>query len=456
MNPLLANYQLGPRLGGGDGAVTRLAVDQRDGKEVVLKTLSLQALPDWKALEFFEREAQVLKNLTHPKIPRLLDYWQDPETATAQLVLEKISGQSLEQKLAQNWRPKEAEVKDLMAQLLQILIPLHALHPPLVHRDIKPSNLMLDDSEQLHLIDFGGVQAALHPAGSATVVGTFGYLPPEQLRGQAVPASDLYSAGVTALCLLYGGEVNWMLNHEMRLIFRPHIQVSSRFANWLARMLEPDLQRRFPSATSALAALQALEDPMQTPQPLHHPPPPHARCRIQRYASRLELQLAPSWAALALASIWGLIWLYELSIMQMFLSQNERGLSGFMITLLSMFPLLMGIVILSGMALAVLGFRSQLIIGHEQFQVQQSLFGVFKWEHQGQTQGFYDLAGHNSHKGQQHFFRQSVLWLRLFPDLQTRYTLGWGIAPAEQTWILDEISDFLDLPETNSPTESDA
>jgi Serine/threonine protein kinase len=81
---------------------------------------------------------------------------------------------------------------------------LHELSPPVLHRDIKPSNLILDDSEQIYLVDFGAVQAQASVTGvTFTVVGTSGYAPLEQFWGRgAVAASDLYALGATLIHLL--------------------------------------------------------------------------------------------------------------------------------------------------------------------------------------------------------------------------------------------------------------
>ena len=99
----------------------------------------------------------------------------------------------------------EAEIKQIATSILEILIYLHGLNPPVIHRDIKPSNILLGDRSgnsvgQIYLIDFGSVQTdAAKEGGTMTVVRTYGYIPPEQFGSCTVPASDLHSLGATLI-----------------------------------------------------------------------------------------------------------------------------------------------------------------------------------------------------------------------------------------------------------------
>ena len=170
------------------------------------------------------------------------------------LVLERLPGQNLQQSMKAGWRPTQQEVKRLAIQALEALVHLHQLAPPLIHRDIKPSNLIWHE-QQLYLIDFGAVQDMLRPEGSSTIVGTFGYMAPEQFSGRAVPASDLYGLGATLVHLLSGKSPGEMPQQELRLDFRPYVTCVERFAQWLERMLEPMMEYRFQSAQQALDSL---------------------------------------------------------------------------------------------------------------------------------------------------------------------------------------------------------
>ena len=141
---------------------------------------------------------------------------------------------------------------------------LHQRQPSIVHRDIKPSNILLTDRSgnnvgQVYLIDFGAVKnVAATDGGTITVVGTYGYMPPEQFGGQTRPASDLYSLGATLIYLATGRNPTELPSKDGRIIFAEAVNLSPAFSHWLSKMSEPSGDRRFQSATEAL---QALTDP---------------------------------------------------------------------------------------------------------------------------------------------------------------------------------------------------
>src|SRR5206468_586382 len=141
--------------------------------------------------ELFQREARVLANLHHVRIPELLDHFQqeDEDDLRLYLVTARVPGQSLAARLEAGWLPKEPEARRIARCTLLILQYLQSLSPPMVHRDIKPSNLVMDDEGEIFLVDFGSVRDAVRPLGGSTVVGTFGYMAPEQFAGRASPAS---------------------------------------------------------------------------------------------------------------------------------------------------------------------------------------------------------------------------------------------------------------------------
>jgi len=128
------------------------------------------------------------------------------------LVLERINGRDLRDRVEASLELTgesgfDAEtILSYARQMLDVLDYLHALSPPVVHRDFTPDNLVLDQSNQLYLIDFE--VARLHRGesnASATMVGKHSYIPPEQIRGNPSPASDLYALGAT-LYFLYMGK----------------------------------------------------------------------------------------------------------------------------------------------------------------------------------------------------------------------------------------------------------
>jgi serine/threonine protein kinase len=253
-------YQLVEHLGEGGSGSTYSAVRLEDGAIVALKILSLRHLNDWKQLELFEREAKVLAQLNHPQIPNYLEYFHvDTPTNRAFYIVQQLApGKPLTAWVQSGWRGTEAEVRDIASQLLEILAYLHQQSPPLIHRDLKPHNIIRNDDGRVFLVDFGAVQDVYNNTllKGSTVAGTFGYMAPEQFRGLAVPASDLYGLGATILYLLTHRSPADLPQERLKLSFRTHVNIGNHFADWLETVLEPDLSDRFPSAAAALTALQ--------------------------------------------------------------------------------------------------------------------------------------------------------------------------------------------------------
>ena len=171
---------------------------------VVIKELSISNLENWKNKELFEREIAVLNSLNHKQIPNLIDNFElgDGSDKCHYLVMEYIEGVNLEEEISKK-RYTENEVLELIEELLNILDYLHSFSPPIVHRDIMPSNIICRKVDnKLVLIDFGAVTEALKVEGGSTVVGTYGYMAPEQFMGQASVQSDYYSLGAIMIKLL--------------------------------------------------------------------------------------------------------------------------------------------------------------------------------------------------------------------------------------------------------------
>jgi serine/threonine protein kinase len=199
-------YTITSVLGRGGMATTYAAEDLLNHQAVAIKVLSLRQASQWKVNALFEREATFLASLNHPQITIYLDYFHvDLESDRRfYLVQELIEGDSLAEIAANDERMTEASVKEIAKQILNVLSYLHELTPPVVHRDIKPQNLICRTNGAITIVDFGAVQDVYRNtiAGGSTFVGTYGYMAPEQFRGQASCASDLYGLGATLLFLL--------------------------------------------------------------------------------------------------------------------------------------------------------------------------------------------------------------------------------------------------------------
>jgi serine/threonine protein kinase len=296
---LQERYQLQQRLGRtAVGHQTWLAVDLESQEQVTLKMLAFSPEMHWEELKLFEREAQVLQALNHPRIPCYRDYFSLEREAGAGLpwfglVQDYIPGFSLQELLEKGQRFSEEKIRKISIEVLKILIYLHELNPPVLHRDIKPSNLILGDDQHIYLVDFGAVQAQATVTGvTFTVVGTSGYAPLEQFWGRAVPASDLYALGGTLIHLLTGMTPADLPQKDARIHFRDRVSVNPSLVSWIEAMTEIGLEKRFSNARDALAALksgniQRADDRIATVRKIPKPP----RCRIQVSKSATELNI---------------------------------------------------------------------------------------------------------------------------------------------------------------------
>ncbi len=267
LGEILANrYQCDRRLGKQAGRQTLLARDLKTQQQVVVKLLSFSSDFNWEDLKLFQREVETLKSLSHPSIPQYLDSFEidTPSRKGFALVQTYIEAKSLQEYLCDGRTFSESEVKQLATALLDILAYLHQRQPPVIHRDIKPSNILLKNRSgnsvgEVYLVDFGAVQTLATQQGkTVTVVGTYGYMPPEQFGGRAVPASDLYGLGATLIALITKQHPADLPQQDLQLEFEQFTQLSPGFTNWLKWMTHPSLERR---PASVQIAKKVLEKP---------------------------------------------------------------------------------------------------------------------------------------------------------------------------------------------------
>jgi serine/threonine protein kinase len=262
---LQLQYQLERQLGHTSaGHQTWLAKDLNTHEKVTVKLLAFNSQVPSQELKLFQREARILQSLEHPRIPKYRDYFAIEQQSNGDvvwfaLVQDYIPGFSL-QELLENRLFNPNKVKIIAREILEILIYLHQLNPPVLHRDLKPSNLILGQDDRIYLIDFGAVQTRTVATGTTvTVVGTTGYAPLEQFWGRAVPASDLYALGITLIHLLTGTPPGDLPYQNSRIQFRHRVNLQPDLISWLETMTESSVERRFSSAESALEALQSGE-----------------------------------------------------------------------------------------------------------------------------------------------------------------------------------------------------
>lgn len=149
----------------------------------------------------FEREANILATLNHPSIPRIYDYFSQDDRSY--LIIEFIDGKDLEAILTESTDfLAEATVVNWAIELCDVISYLHNNKPePIIFRDIKPSNIMINSHGHVQLIDFG-IAKTFQTGQKGTMIGTEGYSPPEQYKGEATQRADIYALGATLHHLL--------------------------------------------------------------------------------------------------------------------------------------------------------------------------------------------------------------------------------------------------------------
>ena len=240
-------YEVIRVLGAGSAGRTLLCTDRRDGRQVAVKELHFEHAKDWKYLELFEREAKTLAMLDHPGIPKVFDFFQESgHETTLYIVQEFIDGPSLQHRMESGPMLGQREIFDLALGVLDVLDYLHGRAPPILHRDIKPSNVLVRHDGRPALIDFGGVCVGWRPPGTAgtTVVGTFGYMPPEQLVGQGGPTSDLYALGATLLHLVTGRPPHEFPFDSGRIEVPDNLPIDPSLARLIEALLRPSPRDR--------------------------------------------------------------------------------------------------------------------------------------------------------------------------------------------------------------------
>lgn len=248
-------YTVTNMLGVGGQGTAYLAKDALSDQSVVLKEFLLPVYVDVsarrRALEIFEKEARLLKELSHSNVVKLIDYFV--EDHRAYLVLEHIDGKSLRQIVQQDGRLSEDEVRRLARQMCEILVYLHAQSPPVVHRDFTPDNLILRKDGTLKLIDFNVARQSDDSSALSSVVGKPNYLPPEQFRGAPVPQSDIYALGACLQFLLTGEDPVAIISSNPGLT---RDDISEQISCIVQKATEPDLVNRFTSASEILLQLE--------------------------------------------------------------------------------------------------------------------------------------------------------------------------------------------------------
>jgi eukaryotic-like serine/threonine-protein kinase len=276
----LGRYQIERELGRGMMGIVYSATDPDLGRRVALKTIQIGfAIPEGERAAFeerFKREARAAAVLSHPGIVVVHDVGQDPATNAPYIALEYMEGRTLAERMAGGAPMKWKEAARLVAQLAEALH--HAHSRKIIHRDIKPANIMVLDSGQAKVMDFGIARLESSTLTSTgEFFGTPAYMSPEQAKGDSVdPRTDLFSLGCVLHQLLTGKKpfdgptVPAILMRVMQQTPLPPSRVQPGVPHGLdlvvARALAKDREGRYADARSMA---EDLEDVIAGRPPRH-------------------------------------------------------------------------------------------------------------------------------------------------------------------------------------------
>ncbi len=271
-------YRLVKILGQGGMGRTYLAEDQGRFNELCALKELIPAQTGNDVLEkskkLFQREASILYQIQHPQVPQFrATFEQDQRFFIVQDYVEgKTYARMLDERKAAGETFSEAEVSQLLWQLLPVLAHLHSRG--IIHRDISPDNIIWRSSDRLPvLIDFGVVKELAtrfqspDPKYQLTSVGKLGYAPSEQIQtGRAYPSSDLYALAVTSVVLLTGREPQELFDDtQLSWNWQRWVTLSPELGRVLNRMLSYKPGDRYQSVAEVAQALQSLTNQPQNP-----------------------------------------------------------------------------------------------------------------------------------------------------------------------------------------------
>jgi hypothetical protein len=303
---------------------------------------------------------------------------------------------------------------------------------------------------QVYLVDFGSVQTlAATRGGTITVVGTYGYMPPEQFGDRTVPASDLYSLGATLIAVVTGSHPADLPQKDGRIQFEHIANISPTFADWLKWMTEPCLERRLKSASFALQALE--KQYLRFDLSLVATQPAGSRVVLTKKNNYLEIIIPPQGVSFGLLSALWLAVIWNGFLVNWFFSLILSWSWGELIAAFVALPLLApGLVMMLAISYALF-IEIRLHLDREQIALSYQLFGlkyhyprpaprqqIIKLE---RTRTIYE-RDENGNKVIK-VAPQINIWAGIL-----KFEIGGGglLSEIELDWLAHELSDWLELP----------
>jgi len=271
-----SRYVILETIGKGGMATIYGGYDILNRRRCALKVLKVKFSSEERAVAQFFTEARMARRLEHPHIVRTYDYGRT-ENGYLYIGMELLQGQTLSRIIRMSGALEVDRALNVISQIFDALDAAHA--EGTIHRDLKPENIFVsrsEDGESVKLLDFGIAQfAGTTATNSRDICGTPAYMSPEQIRGrEAVPASDLYSAGIVLFEMLTGHQpftgpsAMEILKRQLKMA-PPRLSdlyedspFSEELEALVFRLMRKRVKNRFTSAAQVLAELTLLSRPM--------------------------------------------------------------------------------------------------------------------------------------------------------------------------------------------------
>lgn len=255
-------YEILKEIGQGGMSIVYVAMDNRLNKQWAVKELKNDGSQSVEMqLKGIEREANILKKVDHPVLPRIVDIID--KEGTVYVVMDYIQGLALDRILKEEGAQPQENVIEWAKQLASALDYLHSLNPPIIYRDMKPSNIMLQPDGRVKLIDFGTAKEyKVENIADTTALGTRGYAAPEQFgdeQGHGIyktdARTDIYCLGATIYHIVTGKNP-CEPPYEMRPIREWNPALSSGLEKIILKCIQPNPEDRYQNCSELLYALE--------------------------------------------------------------------------------------------------------------------------------------------------------------------------------------------------------
>lgn len=251
-------YEVLREIGRGGMSVVYLAMDTHLNKQWAVKEIRKKGggKNDEIVVNSLLAEANMMKRLDHPALPRIVDIIDNG--FTIYVVMDYIEGESLDKILNEYGPQPEDKVVTWAMQIADALAYLHSQRPPIIYRDMKPANVMLKPEGNIKIIDFGiAREYKEQKLADTTVLGTKGYAPPEQYSGQTDARSDIFALGMTMHHLLTGVDPRTGGTYAPARMWNPGI--SEGVEAIIDRCVQPASENRYQTCADLIYDLEHPE-----------------------------------------------------------------------------------------------------------------------------------------------------------------------------------------------------